>query len=104
MKKIIAVILSLVIALTVSVQTFAVEVTRDEFYPIIIVPGYSSSGLYMNNEDGTKTHVWGIDTKLIFKRVLARSIDLAKGIGELRSLLFIYGRNCRTEGIFVIHE
>ena len=41
MKKIIAVILSLVIALTLSVQTFAVEVKRDEFYPIIIVPGLS---------------------------------------------------------------
>ena len=37
----------------------------------------------MNNEDGTKTHVWGIDTNLIIKRVLARSIDLAKGIGKL---------------------
>lgn len=83
MKKITAVILSLVIALTLSVQTIAVEVERDEFYPIIIVPGYSSSGLYMNNEDGTKTHVWGIDTNLILKRVLARSIDLAKGVGEL---------------------
>ena len=51
MKKIIAVILSLIIALTLSVQTFAVEVRRDDFYPIVIVPGYSSSGLYMNNED-----------------------------------------------------
>ena len=83
MKKIIAVILSLIIALTLSVQTFAVEVRRDDFYPIVIVPGYSSSGLYMNNEDGTKTHVWGIDTNLIIKRVLARSIDLAKGINKL---------------------
>lgn len=83
MKKIIAVILSLIIALTLSVQTFAVEVRRDDFYPIVIVPGYSSSGLYMNNEDGTKTHVWGIDTNLIIKRVLARSIDLAKGIDKL---------------------
>ena len=83
MKKIIAVILSLIIALTLSVQTFAVEVRRDDFYPIVIVPCYSSSGLYMNNEDGTKTHVWGIDTNLIIKRVLARSIDLAKGINKL---------------------
>ncbi len=47
------------------------------------MPGYSSSGLYLQNEDGTKTHVWGIDTELILKRVIARSIDLAKGVKEL---------------------
>lgn len=83
MKKTLAVILSIIIALTLSVQSFAVVIDREEFYPIIIVPGYSASGLYMQNEDGTKTHVWGIDTKLILKRVLARSIDLAKGVKEL---------------------
>lgn len=83
MKKIVAVALSLVIALSLSVQTFAFSTEREEFYPIIIVPGYSSSGLYMDNGDGTKTHVWGLDTELIFKRVLARLIDLAKGLGEL---------------------
>lgn len=83
MKKIIAVFLSIVTALTLSVQTFAAQVERDEFYPIIIVPGYSSSGLCIRNDDGTKTHVWGIDTNLILKRVIARSVDLAKGIGEL---------------------
>ena len=83
MKKTIAVILSIIIALTLSVQSFAAVIDREEFYPIIIVPGYSSSGLYLQNEDGTKTHVWGIDTELILKRVLARSIDLAKGVKEL---------------------
>ena len=83
MKKTIAVILSIIIALTLSVQSFAAVIDREEFYPIIIVPGYSSSGLYLQNEDGTKTHVWGIDTELILKRVLARSIDLARGVKEL---------------------
>ena len=83
MKRAISVILSLIIALTLSAQVFAAEVKREKFYPIIIVPGYSSSGLYMNNKDGTKTHVWGIDTNLIFKRVIARSVDLAKGVKEL---------------------
>lgn len=83
MKKTLAVILSIIIALTLSVQSFAAVIDREEFYPIIIVPGYSASGLYMQNEDGTKTHVWGIDTELILKRVLARSIDLAKGVKEL---------------------
>ena len=83
MKKTIAVILSIIIALTLSVQSFAAVIDREEFYPIIIVPGYSSSGLYLQNEDGTKTHVWGIDTELILKRVIARSIDLAKGVKEL---------------------
>lgn len=83
MKKTLAVILSIIIALTLSVQSFAAVIDREEFYPIIIVPGYSASGLYMQNEDGTKTHVWGIDTELILKRVLARSIDLARGVKEL---------------------
>lgn len=83
MKKTIAVILSIIIALTLSVQSFAAVIDREEFYPIIIVPGYSSSGLYLQNEDGTKTHVWGIDTELILKRVIARSIDLARGVKEL---------------------
>lgn len=83
MKKTLAVILSIIIALTLSVQSFAAVIDREEFYPIIIVPGYSASGLYMQNEDGTKTHVWGIDTELILKRVLARSIDLAKGVKDL---------------------
>lgn len=83
MKKIVSVILSFIIAFSLSAQAFAVDVNREEFYPIIIVPGYSSSGLYMNNEDGTRTHVWGIDTNLILKRVIARSLDLAEGIKEL---------------------
>ena len=83
MKKTLAVILSIIIALTLSIQSFAAVIDREEFYPIIIVPGYSASGLYMQNEDGTKTHVWGIDTELILKRVLARSIDLARGVKEL---------------------
>ncbi|MBP9988141.1 MAG: hypothetical protein KBT46_01445 [Ruminococcus sp.] len=83
MKKILSVILSVVIALLVSVQTFAYTVDRDEFYPIVIVPGYSASGLYAINDDGTITNVWGLDFNLILKRVLARSIDLAKGIGKL---------------------
>lgn len=83
MKKIISVALSLIVAFLISVQCFAAELNHKDFYPIIIVPGYSSSGLYMNNEDGTKTHVWGIDMNLIFKRVLARSVDLAKGIRKL---------------------
>jgi len=83
MKKILAVILALIMMCAVSVNTLAMTIDRDEFYPIIIVPGYSSAGLYVQNDDGTKTHAWGIDIDLILKRVLARIVDLGKGVGEL---------------------
>lgn len=83
MKKIFSVVLALVMALSVSVQVFAYTVDRDEFYPIIIVPGYGGSGLCVVNDDGSKENVWGLDFQKIIMRVLARSIDLAKGIGEL---------------------
>lgn len=83
MKKILSVILALVMALTVSVQTFAAGNEKEEYYPIIIVPGYSASSLYVDNGDGTVSHAWGLDMNLILKRVLARSIDLAMGVRDL---------------------
>jgi hypothetical protein len=83
MRRVLATILSVIIAALMCVQTFAMSVNREKFYPIIIVPGYSASGLYMENEDGSRTHVWGLDYKLIAKRLIARSVDLAKGAGEL---------------------
>ena len=83
LRRIIAVIMSLIMATALCIHTVAVTVDREEFYPIIIVPGYSSSGLYMENDDSSKTHVWGLDFELIMKRVLARSVDIAKGIDDL---------------------
>ena len=84
MKKILCVILAVIIALSVSVQVLAVNPKeRDEFYPIIIVAGYGAAAEYVQNEDGTQTHAWGIDMNLILKRVLVRIADLAVGLGKL---------------------
>ena len=84
MKKSLSVILAVIIALSVSVQVLAVNPKeRDEFYPIIIVAGYGAAAEYVQNEDGTQTHAWGIDMNLILKRVLMRIADLAIGLGKL---------------------
>lgn len=83
MKKILCVILSLVLALCVSVNTLALSFDRDEYYPIIVVAGYGSSAEYVQNDDGTATHAWGLDADLIISRILARIVDLGKGIGKL---------------------
>ncbi len=84
MKKVLCIILAVITALSVSVQVFAVNpAEKDEYYPIIVVAGYGSSAQYVQNEDGTQSHVWGIDMNLILKRVLARVADLAIGLGKL---------------------
>lgn len=82
-KKILCIIMSLVTAFCISVNTFALSIDREEYYPIIVVAGYGSSALYVQNEDGTTTHAWGLDMNLILKRVLARIVDLGIGIGKL---------------------
>lgn len=83
MKKILSVILAVITALLVSVNAFALSIQRDEFYPIIVVAGYGSSSMYVENEDGSRTHAWGIEADKIIQRVLARIVDLAIGIGRL---------------------
>ncbi len=84
MKKVLSVILALVMTLTVCVQAFAVNPRdREEFYPIIIVAGYGSSSMYAVNEDGSQSHVWGIEADKIIKRVFARIAELAIGLGKL---------------------
>ena len=84
MKKILSVILALVMVFTVCVQAFAINpYEREEFYPIIIVAGYGSSSMYAVNEDGSQSHVWGIEADKIIKRVLARIIDLTIGLSAL---------------------
>ncbi len=70
-------------AFSVSVQAFAYDKTQDEYYPIIVVAGYSASSLYAQNDDGTQSHVWGLDMNLIIKRVFARIAELAVGLGKL---------------------
>lgn len=83
MKKALSVFLAVVIALLVSVNAFALSIDREEYYPIIVVAGYASTSLYVDNGDGTKTHAWGVEIDKILLRVLARIVDLSVGIDKL---------------------
>ncbi len=81
-KKSIAILLSIVLALTTFVATVgAVELegaTSD--LPLILVAGYSSSELTMTNDDGSKTQIWGLNMDSILNRVFTRIVDLGKGL------------------------
>lgn len=62
MKKILALILSAVMILSVFPVAFAAENEKEDLtkYPIIMVPGYTSSSYYkIDEETGEKVMVWG---------------------------------------------
>ena len=84
MKKLLALLLS--VALLVSTcgffATAAYEVDGDiSDYPVIIVPGYSSSNLYYGDSLETGETVWGLDFDLVGERVLARIAEIGIGLG-----------------------
>ena len=45
-------------------------------YPVIIVPGYSATTLYIGDSFETGKQVWGLDFDYVLERVLARIVDL----------------------------
>ena len=61
MKKIIAVLLTVLMLFTLCSQGVfaAYELKELSEYPVIMVPGYSSSELYRVDENGEVVHVWG---------------------------------------------
>ncbi len=61
MKKIIAVLLTALMLFTLCSQGVfaAYELNELTEYPVIMVPGYSSSELYRVDENGETVHVWG---------------------------------------------
>ena len=79
MKKIIAVILTFVIVIcSVSGAAFA---AKDEEYPLVVVPGYSSSYLYAN-EGGTQRQLWGsLEGLNIIDVVLSNIAQIGIGLG-----------------------
>ena len=81
MKKIIALVLSLLMCITLVLPAAAAE--EKEIYPLVVVPGYSSSSMYKYNEKGEKEHVWGVDINEILERVIARAVSLGIDIGAL---------------------
>lgn len=82
MKRIIAFILVAIMCITVMAPA-TVAVGEEEIYPLVVVPGYSSSSMYKYNENGEKEHVWGVDVNEILERVIVRAVDLGIDIGAL---------------------
>lgn len=82
MKKIISVVLVLTLCLCLTVP-IASAVDTDEIYPIIVVPGYSSSAMYKDGENGEKIHIWNIEMDKIINRIVVNAAELGMGVGEL---------------------
>lgn len=82
MRKIISTVLALALCFCV-IAPIASAADTDEVYPIIIVPGYSSSAMYKDGENGEKIHVWNIQMDKILDRIKANIVELGLGIGEL---------------------
>ena len=84
MKKIISVILSLILVFSTCAVAFSasVELDKDEIseYPLIIVPGYSSSSLVYPAENEV---VWGVNMDAVLDRVLSDIVEIGVGLGAL---------------------
>lgn len=84
MKKLLSVVLAFVLVFSTCAVAFSAsaEFDKDEIsqYPLIIVPGYSSSSL-RNTESGEI--VWGLDTDAILDRVVDEIVELGVGLGAL---------------------
>lgn len=84
MKKLISVLLCIVLVLSSSVTAFAAFNEEDyNGYPVIVVPGYSSSAQYRIDENGEKVHVWGIDYNEIIVALLKNIAEVGINIGAL---------------------
>lgn len=61
MKKIIASVLSVIMIFSVFTVSVSAAKEADEWkkYPLILVPGYTSTNLYRVDENGEKVEVWG---------------------------------------------
>lgn len=81
-KKIISVFLAVLMLLS-SLCAFAFAAEKEEVIPLIIVPGYSASDLFLNNEDGTQEHIWGVQAEPIVKEVVKNLDKLGISIANL---------------------
>ena len=89
MKKFLCVFLCVLMAALLIVPAAAADGAKSEFnnYPVVIVPGYSSSQLYVNDPDGTKRDIWWVDYSSILDTVKENLQDLARGIGDTEKML-----------------
>ncbi|MBQ4207115.1 MAG: hypothetical protein II621_02295, partial [Clostridia bacterium] len=85
LKRLWALLLCVLLALSVLPAALAAEAEKREYsqYPCIVVPGYSSSGLYRYDENGEKVWVWGVQTDEIIAAVLHNIAKLGAGLGAL---------------------
>ena len=83
MKKLLGIIMSAVMLLSLSCTAFAAGEVKGDIseYPVIIVPGYSSSNLYYGDSLETGEAVWGLNFDYVLERVLARIAELGIGLG-----------------------
>ncbi len=78
MKKLFSVILSVTLILLIGAPAGAATARKAIDYPTVVVPGYSSSDLYL---DGEK--LWGLDKDSIMDTVLSKIAQFGRGLGEL---------------------
>ena len=83
MKKLLCIIMSAVMLLSLSCTAFAAGEVKGDIseYPVVIVPGYSSSNLYYGDSLETGETVWGLNFDYVIERVLARIAELGIGLG-----------------------
>lgn len=87
MKKFLSILLSLAMIMSTCAFGTSASGLLDKKditeYPVIIVPGYSSSALYLGDSPETGEQVWGLNMDEVLDRVLNRLIDLGVGLGAL---------------------
>ncbi|MCM1364684.1 MAG: hypothetical protein NC122_04305 [Faecalibacterium sp.] len=82
MKKFISVFLAVLMILC-SVSVLASAAEKEEVTPLIIVPGYSASELYLDYGTENEEHIWGVQTKPIIEQVVKNLAKLGISIAEL---------------------
>lgn len=86
MKKFLCIVLSLAVVFSsCAIMASASGEVKGEIseYPVIIVPGYSSTNLYYGDSLETGESVWGLDWDHVLSRVFARIAELGIGLGAL---------------------
>ena len=66
-----------------SVTAFAYAADEEEVTPLIIVPGYSASELYLDYGLETEEHVWGVQAAPIIDQAIKKLDKLGMGIADL---------------------
>ena len=84
MKKLVSVLLCIAMLFS-SVCVAAAGFDKEEYngYPVIVVPGYSSSGQYRIDENGNKIHVWGVDFEEIIAALFKNIVEVGIDLGSL---------------------